>query len=233
MKGIYTLDALISKHKINTASGRKFLSKLIFPTHPQTTAVIKRIKKPDKTIKVWKVRLCRTFAHKDINGTALTRAVAKKKKIGTMKFKPSFTKMIKDWNDKTYKTQMHIQETNKGTQFKIVKGAGYYPHILWKGEWCPLYMNIMMHWGRRGSADIVENVILKWRYRKKEQKRDLRRLINEYGKIVPANEKSAKTKGAQERPAGHSIIDIKNDNFDAVRGNSRTTSKSFNLRGLK
>ena len=232
MKGIYTLEALISRQKINTKSGRKFLSKLIFPTHPQTTAVIKRINKPDKTIKVWKIRLCRTFAHKDINGTSLTRSVAKKKKIGTMKFKPSFTKMKKDWNSKTYKTDMHIQETNKGTQFKIVKGAGYYPHILWKGQWCPLYMNIKMHWGRRGSDDIIENIILKWRYpagsKGKEQKRDLRRLINEYGKVVPANEKSAKTKGAQELPDKHSIIDIKNDNFDAVRGNSRTTSKSFN-----
>ena len=230
MKGIYTLETLISKHKINTKSGRKFLSKLIFPTHPKTTAVIKRIKKADKTVQVWKIRLCRTFANKDQNGTALTRHIAKKKRTWTMKFKPSYTKMQKDWTDNNYKTQIHQQETNKGTQFKIVKGAGYYPHIFWKGEWCPLYINVKMIWGRRGSPDIVENVILKWRHGKKgeEQKRDLRRLINDYGKIVPANEKSAKTKGAQERPAGHSIIDIKSDNFDAVRGNSRTTSKSFN-----
>ena len=233
MRGIYDIESLY-KH-INKGSGRKFLSKLLF-NRPKQEIKINRVKKKPKYKTVWKVRLCRTFANKDQHGNALTKWEALKKKTWQWKYGRSVRNRTVDYEKyefpdiKKWSVGAPMVELGeaKNEKFTISKAWGYYPHIYYKGEWRPLFIKV--HWNKHHTRPL--NIILNWYEGKKHHKKDLSRLINEFGnkdKIALDDEKFAKTKRIPGRSDNHSIIDIKNDSFDGLRGNSRKTSKSFKL----
>ena len=217
--------------KVHTGKVRRVLSTLIFqnPIH-KTMILDRKKKKPIKKV-IYKIRLCRTFANKTSYGHALTKEQGKERKIKSFKYNLNTRKHQKDFADNIYSQRTPFEQlTNKGDEFRIHKAKGYYPHIHWNGEWCPLYMNVHKVYNRITTKDDPVDIVLQWRHGKsgiKLQKRSVRVLINK--RIALANEKPAKTTEAQARPNGHCIIDIKKNSFDGLRGNSHKASKSFNM----
>ena len=230
MKGIYSYSIPKLYKDIHTKRVRKVLAALIFQNPIHTRKTIERKKKPPIEKVIYKIRLCRTFANKTSYGHSLTKEQAKSRKMGSFKYNLKSRKYEKDFEGQLCSQRIPFeQQTNKGDEFRIHKAKGYYPHIHWQGEWCPLFMNVHKVYNRITTKDDPIDIILQWRHGKGRflQKRSIIVLQNK--RIALANEKPAKTMEAQARSKKDCIIDIKRDNFDALRGNSRKQSKSFNL----
>ena len=120
----YNIETLYRKR--NTGKVRKYLSKLIF-NNPKF------------------IRLCRTFAIKDNNPQSKTFGRAISDGIKTVKYfkyvKPDGPKG-RTQVDPGKQVPILVKRPNGySDEINIAKCAGYYPHVFFKNEWRPLFLN--------------------------------------------------------------------------------------------
>ena len=128
--------------KLNTKKIRKYISSALFGV----TYTGMRTKKGRKILKI---KLCRPYSHKKMNGTAVSRLDASKNKTGTIKYFKSFKKN----KNKKENNRINMIVLRKGWKQKTKSWLddmnGYYPHVYHNGTWSPLFCRLINNkWGQ-------------------------------------------------------------------------------------